>query len=164
MREIAEHREEIRAIRAGAAHGHRHRDDAALAFARQHLAAVFEQAGDAGSLDAGEIFEHAVPAFGRKQIGEIASREFVAVVAEQRFGAAVGRMDVALGVEHHDAFGRGVEDGGEFFGVGMANGRRFGDVRLRYRYRFCLRDGGRDRCALMAGAREDQGQRRIAVP
>ena len=34
LREIAEHREEIRAIGAGAAHGHRQRDDAALAFAR----------------------------------------------------------------------------------------------------------------------------------
>ena len=146
---------------------------------RQHLAAVIEQAFDAGSLDAGEIFEHAVLAFRREQLGEIASREFVAVMAEQRFGAAVGRMDVALGVEHHDAFGRGVEDGGEVFGVGMADigrfrlrYRRFGDVRLRYRrfgdvrlrYRLGSRDGGRDRRALMARAREDQGQRRIAVP
>ena len=119
LREIAEHREEIRAVGAGAAHGHRQRDDAALAFAAQHLAAVIEQALDAGRLDGGEIFEHAVPAFRRKQIGEIALREFVAVMAEQRFGAAVGRMDVAVGVEHHDAFGRGVEDGGEVFGVGV---------------------------------------------
>ena len=133
LREIAEHREEIRAVGAGAAHGHRQRDDAALAFARQHLAAVIEQAGDAGSLDAGEIFEHAVLAFRREQLGEIASREFVAVMAEQRFGAAVGRIDVALGVEHHDAFGRGVEDGGEVFGVGMPDIGRFGSVRLRYR-------------------------------
>ena len=96
---------------------------------------------------AGEIFEHAVLAFRREQLREIAARELVAVIAEQRFGAAVGRIDVALGVEHHDAFGRGVEDGGEFFGVGMADigrfglryrrfrlrYRRFGDVRLRYR-------------------------------
>ena len=67
----------------------------------------------------GEIFEHAVLAFGRKQIGEIASCEFVGVMTEQRFGAAVGRVDVARGVEHQDAFGRGVEDGGEVFGVGM---------------------------------------------
>ena len=144
---------------------------------RQHLAAVIEQAFDAGSLDGGEIFEHAVLAFGRKQIGEIASREFVAVMAEQRFGAAVGRVDVALGVEHQDAFGRGVEDGGEVFGVGMPDIRRFGSVRLRYRrfglrYRFGFglrhrlgsRDGGRDRRALMAGAREDQGEGGIAVP
>ena len=185
LRKIAEHREEIWAFRAGAAHGHRQRDDAALAFAAQHLAAVIEQAGDAGSLDAGEIFEHAMLAFGREQIGEIAPREFVAVMAEQRFGAAVGRMDVALGVEHQNAFGRGVEDGGKVFGIGMPDVRRFGDVRLRYlrylrfgavrlryrrfedvrlRCRLGSRDGGRDRCALMARAREDQGQRLIAVP
>jgi hypothetical protein len=74
---------------------------------------VIEQAFDAGSLDGGEIFEHAVLAFGREQLREIASREFVAVMAEQRFGAAVGRMDVAFGIEHHDAFGGGVEDGAE---------------------------------------------------
>ena len=121
LRQVAEHREEIRAVGAGAADRHRQRDHAALALAAQHLAAVIEQAGDAGRLDAGEIFEHAVPAFRRKQVGEIASREFVAVMAEQRLGAAVGRIDVALGVEHHDAFGRGVEDGGEFFGVGTAD-------------------------------------------
>ena len=56
----------------------------------EHLAAVIEQAGDAGALDAGEIVEHRVLAFRREQIGEIALRQFVAVIAEQRFGAAVG--------------------------------------------------------------------------
>ena len=153
LREIAEHREEIRTVGAGAAHRHRQRDDAALAFAPQHLAAVIEQAFDAGSLDAGEIFEHAVLAFGRKQLGEIASREFVAVMAEQRFGAAVGRMDVAFGVEHHDAFGRGVEDGGEVFGIGVADvggsERRLLRLGVRRRYRLGLRDGGRDRRAFV---------------
>ena len=87
---------------------------------------------------AGEIFEHAVLAFRREQLRQIASRKLLAVIAEQRFGAAIGRIDVALGVEHHDAFGRGVEDGGEFFGVGMADSRRFGLTtvwRLRLRCR-----------------------------
>ena len=51
-------------------------------------------------------------------------RELGAVKAEQRFGAAVDRLDVAFGVEHQDALGRGVEDGGEFFGVGVAGRRR----------------------------------------
>ena len=56
----------------------------------QHLAAVVEQAGDVGRLDAGEIFEHAVLAFRREQLRQIALHKFVAVIAEQRFGAAVG--------------------------------------------------------------------------
>ena len=34
-------------------------------------------------------------------------------------------MDVAFGVEHHDALGHRVEDGGEFFGIGLA-GRLLG--------------------------------------
>ena len=130
LRQIAEHREEIRPVGARASHRHRQRDDAALALAAQHVAAVIEQAGDAGDFDAGEIVEHRVPAFRREQVGEIAPRQFVAVMAEQRFGAAVGRIDIALGVEHHDAFGRGVEDGAEFFGIGVADRRRFGDGRF----------------------------------
>ena len=128
LRQVAEHREEIRAVGAGAAHGHRQRDHAALAFAAEHLAAVVEQAGGIGRLDAGEIFEHAVPAFRCEQLRQIAARKLLAVIAEQRFGAAIGGIDVALGVEHHDAVGRGVEDGGEFFGVGMADRRRFGGL------------------------------------
>ena len=167
LRQVAEHREEIRTVGAGAAHRHRQRDDAALALAPQHLAAVIEQAFDAGRLDGGEIVEHAVPAFRREQIGQIALREFVAVMAEQRFGAAVGGMDVAVGVEHHDAFGRGVEDGGEVFGVGWPTSaavRAPAGSATSFDTGSAPRDGGRDRRALVARAREDQGQRRIAVP
>ena len=126
LRQIAKHREEIRPVGPRASHRHRQRDDAALAHAPEHLAAVIEQAGDAGALDAGEIVEHRVLALRREQVGEIALHELVAVIAEQRLGAAVGRIDVALGVEHHDAFGGGVEDGAEFFGIGVADRRRFG--------------------------------------
>ena len=133
-----------------------------LLHAAQHLAAVIEQAGDAGALDAVEIVEHRVLAFRREQIGQIALHEFVAVIAEQRFGAAVAGIDVALGVEHHDAFGRGVEDGAEFFGIGVADRRRFGERRLGDGRR--LRDRGGDGRALVARAREDQRQRGIAVP
>ena len=97
-----------------------------LAHAAEHVAAVIEQAGDAGALDAFEIIPHRALAFRREQFGEIALHQFGAVIAEQRFGAAVARIDVALGVEHHDAFGRGVEDGAEFLGIGVADGRRLG--------------------------------------
>ena len=84
---------------------------------------MIEQAGDAGALDALQIFLHHALAFRREQIGEIALDEFGAVIAEQRFGAAVAGIDVALGVEHHDAFGGGVEDGAELLGIGVADGR-----------------------------------------
>ena len=80
-------------------------------------------------------------------------------MAEQRFGAAVAGIDVALGVEHHDAFGRGVEDGGELLGIGVADrgwARRGGGVRpSRVR---------RARGWPRAGGREDQRQRRLVVP
>ena len=49
LREIAEHREEIRTVGPRAAHRHRQRNEAALAHAAQHLAAVIEQACDAGA-------------------------------------------------------------------------------------------------------------------
>ena len=124
LRKIAKHREEIRAVGPGASHGHRQRDQAAPAHAAQHVAAVIEQAGDAGALDALQIIPDHALAFRREQFGEIALHEFGAVIAEQRLGAAVARIDVALGVEHHDAFGRGVEDGAEFLGIGVADGRR----------------------------------------
>ena len=50
LRQVAEHREEIRAVGPGASHGHRQRDQAAAALAAQHVAAVIEQAGDIGAL------------------------------------------------------------------------------------------------------------------
>ena len=100
------------------------------AHAAQRLAAVVEQAGDAGALDALQIILHHALAFRREQLGEIALHEFVAVIAEQRLGAAVARIDVALGVEHHDAFGGGVEDGAEFLGIGVADGRGFAGAGL----------------------------------
>ena len=132
LRQVAEHREEIRTVGPGASHGHRQRDDAAVAHAAQHVAAVIEQAGDAGALDAGEIVQHRALAFRREQFGEIALHEVGAVIAEQRFGAAVAGIDVAFGVEHHDAFGRGVEDGAELLGIGVADRRRFGCGRDRF--------------------------------
>ena len=82
---------------------------------------MIEQAGDAAALDAREIVHHRGLALRREQLGEIALHQFGAVIAEQRFGAAVARIDVAFGVEHHDAFGRGIEDGAEFFGIGVAD-------------------------------------------
>ena len=128
---------------------------------------MLEQAGDAFGFDAGEIVEHAMLAFRRKQIRQIAQREFAAVIAEQRFGAAIGRTDIAIGVEHHDAFGRGVEDGAEFFGIGMAGRQRFGNQRFGDR-QFCnrngLRDRGRDGSTFVVRAREDQRKRGIAIP
>ena len=82
------------------------------------------------ALDAVEIFDTPCWLSGANSSARLRCASVVAVMAEQRFGAAVGRMDVALGVEHHDAFGRGVEDRGEFFGVGIADIGRFEDVRL----------------------------------
>ena len=80
---------------------------------------MIEQARSTVGLDAGEIVEHRRLAIRREQIGKVAPDELVAVIAEQRLGAAVGRIEIALGVEHHDAFGRGVEDGAELFGIGL---------------------------------------------
>ncbi len=95
----------------------------------EHLAALVEQAGDAGALHALEIVPDRALAFGREQLSEIALHQFGPVMAEQRFGAAVGRIEVALGIEHHDAFGCGVENGAEFLGIGVADGRRAGNDR-----------------------------------
>ena len=53
---------------------------------------MIEQAGDTGGLDAGEIVEHAVLAFRREQFRQIAVRKFLAVIAEQRFGAAIAEL------------------------------------------------------------------------
>ena len=77
-----------------------------------------------GGFDAGKIFEHAVLAFRRKaDRRDCGWTNSVAVIAEQRLGAAIAGVDVALVVEHHDAFGRGVEDGAEIFGIGFARRR-----------------------------------------
>ena len=83
-------------------------------------------------------------------------------MAEQRFGAAVAGIDVALGVEHHDAFGRGVENGAEFLGIGVADGRRARD-RSEIGGRSARRSVAAT-AALRAGARENQRQRGIVVP
>src|ERR1700693_6186562 len=102
LRQIAKHREEIRTVGPGASDRHRQRDQAATAHAAEHLAAMIEQAGDAAALDALEIVHHRGLALRREQLGEIALRQFRSVITEQRFGAAVARIDVALGVEHHN--------------------------------------------------------------
>ena len=96
LRQIAEHREEIRAVGPGPSHRHRQRNEAAAAHPAQHLAAVVEQAGDAGALDAFEIVPHHALAFRREQVGQIALRQVVAVIAEQRLGAAVAGIEVAF--------------------------------------------------------------------
>ena len=150
LRQVAKHREEIRAAGAGSSHGHRQRNEAALAHLAEHVAAVIEQARDAGALDAGEIVQHRGPALRREQLGEIALHERGAVMAEQRLRAAVAGIDVAFGIEHQDALGGGIEDGAEFLGVGMADGRRRGG--------HCRRRRGRGR------VRADQRQRGFIVP
>ena len=124
LRQIAKHREEIRPTRTGPSDGHRQRDDAAVALAAEHVTAVIEQACDLGALDAGEMVLHHALAFRREQLGEMALRELRPVIAEQRFGAAIAGMDGAPGVEHHDAFGGGVENGGKILGIGVADRRR----------------------------------------
>ncbi len=125
LRKIAKHREEIRTVGPGASHRDRQRNDAAPGYAAQHVAAVIEQARDLGALDASQIIQHGDLTLRREQLGQIALHEVGAIITEQRLGAAVARMDVALGVEHHDAFGRGVEDGAKFLGIGLADGGRF---------------------------------------
>jgi len=157
LRKLAKHREEIRAVGSGSSHRHRQRDDAALAHAAQYVAAMIEQARDIGAFDALQIILHRRLAFRGEQLHQIALHELRAIIAEQRLGAAVARMDGALGVEHHDAFGGGIEDGAELLGVGVAGGRRCGG-------RDRLGKRGGDRGGFGAGARENQGQRRIAVP
>ena len=141
------------------------RDEAALGDAAEHVAAVVEQARNGGALDAIEIFGDRALAFRREEIAEMAPQEILAVVAEQRFGAAVAGVDVALGVEHHDAFGGGVENGGEILGIDLADHRRWrradDGVRRGRRHRRCnSRSLGRH--ALRR--REHQGQRGFAVP
>src|SRR6202035_3710331 len=103
VRQVAEHREEVRTLGAGPPHGYRQRNQAAAAGAAEHVAAGIEQAGDAGALDAFDIIADHALAFRREQLGDVQPHEFVAVIAEQRLGAAVARIEVAFGVEHHDA-------------------------------------------------------------
>ncbi len=123
---------------------------------------MVEQAGDAAAFDALEIVLDRALALRREQLGEIAPHQFGAVIAEQRFGAAVAGIDVALGIEHHDAFGRGVEDGAEFLGIGVADGGWFRAARRG------MADRGGDLrfpdLRLAARAGEDQRQRGIVVP
>ena len=139
LRQIAKYREEIRPAGTGPSHRHRQRDDAALVLAGEHVTAVIEQARDIGAPDAGEIVQHHALAFRREQLSEIALREFRPVIAEQRFGAAIAGMDRARGVEHHDAFGGGVENGGKILGIGVAD-RGLCLGRLGFRHL------GQDRC------------------
>jgi hypothetical protein len=97
------------------------RNKAAAPHAAEHFAAVIEQAGDARALEACEIILHRALALRCEQADKIALHELGAVIAEQRFGAAVTRVEVAFGIEHHDAVGGRIEDGAEFFGVGVAD-------------------------------------------
>jgi hypothetical protein len=112
-------------------HGHRQRDQAATAHEGEHLASVFEQARHPAALEAREVVEHGGLAFRREQACEIALDEFGSVMTEQRFGAAVARVDVTFGVEHQDSVGRRIEDGAEFLGIGMADGGWHRDGRRR---------------------------------
>ena len=82
LRQIAKYREEIRTPGTGPSHGHRERDNAALAHASQHVTTVIEQARSGGARDAGEIVGHHGLAFRREQCGEIARHELGAVVTE----------------------------------------------------------------------------------
>ena len=165
LRQIAKHGEEIRTVGTRSSHRHRQRDQAAAAHAAEHLAAMIEQAGDAAALGAREIVHHRGLAFRREQLGEIALHQFRSVIAEQRFGAAVARIDVALGVEHHDAFGRGIEDGAEFLGIGVADRGWLGCGLVDgLRGNGLSRDRGGDIGAWRAGARENQRQCGIVVP
>jgi hypothetical protein len=50
---------------------------------------MVEQAGDIGALDALQIVPHHALAFRGEHVGEIALHEVGAVIAEQRFGAAI---------------------------------------------------------------------------
>ena len=74
-------------------------------------------------------------------------------------GAALEKRERYWGAleGHHDAFGGGVEDGAEFLGIGVADGRRCaeGDEFGKHGNR-----GG----GLVTRARENQSQRGIAVP
>ena len=89
IRQIAEHREEIRALRLRSSDHHRDRDQSTAAHARQHVAAVIEQAREVGAVNAFQIVAHRSLAFRREQRGEVLLHQFVAVIAEQRFGTAV---------------------------------------------------------------------------
>ena len=99
---------------------------------------------------------------GASTSAEIAIGKIGAVIAEQRFGAAIAGVDVAFGIEHQNAFGGGVEDGAEIFGVGVTGRRWF----------YCgtaTGSGSRWRChrdrRVVGGAfRADQRERRIVVP
>ena len=60
---LCEKHKEIRAVRPGPPHCHRQRDQAAAVHAAQHIAAVIEQAGDAGVPGALQIILDRRPAF-----------------------------------------------------------------------------------------------------
>ena len=127
-------------------------DHAALARAAEHVAAAIERARVVGgSWIVSRQSRIMALALRRKQVGEIALHEFGPVITEHRRGAAVASMDIAFGIEHRDALGRGVEDGAEFLGIRALSGGWPGDGNS-------FRDGRRVRSG------KNQGQRRIAVP
>jgi hypothetical protein len=99
---------------------HEERDDAALADAAQNLATVVEEARHAVVSEPLEIFERREMALGGQQGGQTFARDFVLVVAEQRLRRSVERQDAALLVQHEDAVGGGVQDGGQLADAGFA--------------------------------------------
>ena len=95
----------------------------------EDLAAVVEQARDAGRAQAFEIVERDDMALGREKHRDGIADDLALVVAEQRLGRTVEGEDAAGLVEHDDAVGRRVENGLELLDRGCpaaAAGSRLG--------------------------------------
>ena len=75
LRDVAEHGAELVGAVADPAHGHEQRDQAALAHAADHLAAVVEHARDAVVREPVEIVERGALALRREQVDEGVARE-----------------------------------------------------------------------------------------
>ncbi len=110
LRDVAEYAAEFRRLVGDAAHGHEQRDQATLAHAADHLAAVVEDAGDTASRQPVEVVERFAAAFGRKQVSEGAAVEFARVESEQCLGASVGCHDLPACIGDDHAVGGSVEN------------------------------------------------------
>ena len=120
----------FRRVVGDAAHRHEQRDQPALALAADHLAAVVEHAGDAAVGEPVEIIRWRRAGFPARTVRRSClAGELARLVAEQRLGAAVGRDDRAVTVDHHHAVGRGVEDRVELGAFGSRR-RECGACRL----------------------------------
>src|SRR5262245_12576513 len=89
--DVAQPRAEFAGAFGNSAHGHEQRDQPALTYAADHLAAVVEHAGHAVERKPVEVIERGAATLRREQLAERLADELAALVTEQRLGAAAER-------------------------------------------------------------------------